>query len=249
MARTGAGASRPARRVRFWSLAAVGLVSVVWLSGPKPACAVAAVTLVGIGVARRARARQRAQLLRAAVVELARAIASELRSGRAATAAVEVAVASAAEPLQAVMGVVADVARRGDLVDVGEAVDEVIARAPDDVVASVGGLRALRACLAVASTSGAVLAPAVDRVADALQDEIELDRALAGSLAAPRATVRLLAALPIFGMSLGSVIGADPLQFLIGSPAGLACAVGALFLDAAGIAWAARIAHKAARIG
>ncbi|MGH8890557.1 MAG: type II secretion system F family protein, partial [Acidothermaceae bacterium] len=199
--------------------------------------------------ARRASARRRAQALRREVVELAHAVAGELRSGRPASVAFGVGIESAGDPLRMLMAPVAELTRRGDLIDVCDAIDAVVARVPASVRESVEGLRRLAACLRVASSSGATLAPTVDRVADALQDEIELDRALAGSLAAPRATVRLLAALPVLGLLLGAAIGADPLRFLVGSGSGLGCTLVALSFDVAGVAWARRIARRAARIG
>jgi len=240
----------PRRRVGFSGFSAAGCVVVVLLLfGLELGIVGALLGAAGLVAARRARARRLAHALRSGVVELARAVAGELRSGCSASVAFRTGIDSAGESLRVFMAPVADLARRGDLIDVCDAIDTVVATGSASICAPIEGLRRLSACLRVASSSGATLAATVDRVADALQDEIDLDRCLAGSLAAPRATVRLLGALPVLGLLLGTAIGADPLRFLIGSRAGLTCALAALSFDLAGVAWARRIAHRAAEIG
>ncbi len=105
------------------------------------------------------------------------------------------------------------------------------------------------ACWRVAAASGAALAPAIDRVADALQDEIDLGREVTSIMAGPRATVHVLAGLPLIGLLLGTAIGARPIDFLFGSAPGVGCLFGAVVFDALGVAWARRIARRAARLG
>src|SRR5450432_97614 len=89
------------------------------------------------------------------------------------------------------------VGRRGDIADLANAV-ALVATNP-----GCAGLRRVAACWRVAAASGAALAPAIDRVADALQDEIDLGRDVTSTLAGPRATAHLLAGLPIIGLLLG----------------------------------------------
>lgn len=211
------------------------------------AVAVGVLCVVGAGAygSSRAAARRRERDARITVIEFCRAISAELRAGRAANAAFCAAAATAAESLREVMSSAVEVAARGDPAELAEAIDATSARAP----ATFGGLHHVAACWRVVSSSGAMLAPAIDRIGDALHDEAELERALAGSLAAPRATVRILACLPIIGLLLGTAVGAHPLRFLFGSPAGVACLVVAIAFDAAGIWWAQRIAARAARLG
>ncbi len=55
-------------------------------------------------------------------------------------------------------------------------------------------------------------------------------------MAGPRATVHVLAGLPVIGLLLGTAIGARPIDFLFGSALGVGCVVGAVVLDA----WALR---------
>src|SRR5450631_185473 len=207
------------------------------------ALAVIAVVTVGVAIAGRTR---RAKLLdetRAAMVDLCRAMAAELRAGQplagAFTAAARGAPLSVAEALRPAVAV----SRRGDAADLAEVL-RAAARAP-----GCAGLRSIAACWQVATSSGSTLAPAIDRVGDALQDDIDLRRDVGSLLAGPRTTMRLLAVLPAVGLLLGTAIGARPLSFLVSSPAGWGCLIGALLFDAAGIGWSRRIAARAARVG
>ncbi len=99
----------------------------------------------------------------------------------------------------------------------------------------------------LATRHGVVLADAVDGLrADVAARR---DRALRvdATLAGPRATAVILAALPAFGVLLGSGFGADPLGVLFrGGLGGALCLAGAVFL-AAGLLWTDAIAGGAAR--
>jgi tight adherence protein B len=106
-------------------------------------------------------------------------------------------------------------------------------------------LARLAACWQVSASSGAGLARAVDRLAHTLQAEEAQRRELAAQLAGPRATARLLAVLPAFGLLLGAGLGADPLHVLLATPYGLACLTVGLTLNVAGVLWTERIAHAA----
>jgi tight adherence protein B len=170
-------------------------------------------------------------------------MAAELRAGRASAEAFAAAVQAGPGRLSIALQSAVAVGRRGDNGDLADAVARVA------VTPGCDGLRAVVACWRVAAASGAALAPAIDRVADALQDEIDLSREVASIMAGPRATVHVLAGLPVIGLLLGTAIGARPINFLFGSALGVGCVVGAVVLDALGIAWSRRIAHRAARLG
>ncbi len=180
---------------------------------------------------------------RTAIVDLCRALAAELRSGRTPSDAFGAAVQASSIPLAALLQSAVVVGCRGDSGDLADAVAQV-AGTP-----GCEGLRLVVACWRVAAASGAALAPAIDRVADALQDEIDLGREVTSIMAGPRATVHVLAGLPVIGLLLGTAIGARPIDFLLGSVPGAGCVLGAVLLDALGIAWARRIARRAARLG
>ncbi len=88
-------------------------------------------------------------------------------------------------------------------------------------------------------------APAADLVERIEADARAADRARASAAAqaaGARATAVLLAALPAGGIALGYGIGADPLAVLLHTPLGAACALGAMLLQVAGLAWADRLA-------
>lgn len=234
----GGGSTKPLARKGILSAGAVAaLVALVGLTTAVLAGLAGAVVAV---VVTRARARRAQEATRAGVVELLRAVAGELRSGRAAGAAFAAAVESAEPGLRAAIAPLVDVAARGDAGELAAAM-----RVAASSSRALAGLSRFAACWQVAARSGAALAPAVDRVADALHDEIAFASSLAASLAAPRATVRLLAALPVLGLALGGAIGARPVSFLLGTPAGLCCLAVAVGFDAAGVGWARRIARKA----
>lgn len=180
---------------------------------------------------------------RTSLVDLCRAMAAELRAGRASADAFDAAVQAGPTSLRALLSPAAAVGRRGDSGDLADAV----ARAA--TTPGCDGLRSIAACWRVAAASGAALAPAIDRVADALQDEIDLQREVTSIMAGPRATVQVLAGLPVIGVLLGTAIGARPVDFLFGSVPGVGCLLGAVVLDALGVAWARRIARRAAQLG
>jgi tight adherence protein B len=191
----------------------------------------------------RARGRQRVEATRSAVIEMCRAAAAELRAGQPAGAALtaggQLLPGAAREALAPAFAA----ARQGAE---GELAELLIAAAD---APGLAGLRRLAACWGVAATAGAALAPALERIAEGLQDERDVTRDIATALAGPRATVRLLAALPVVGLLLGVAVGAHPVAFLVGNQLGWCCLIGAAALDLAGLSWARRIAASAARPG
>ena len=93
-------------------------------------------------------------------------------------------------------------------------------------------------------------APAADLVERIESDARAADRSratAAAQAAGAQATALLLAALPIGGIALGYGIGVDPLQVLLHTPLGAACAVGAVLLQCGGLVWADRLSNGPAR--
>ncbi len=105
-------------------------------------------------------------------------------------------------------------------------------------------LASAAACWSVAATQGAGLADSLDRLVTQDRRAEEVRRQLEAHLAAPRATARMLALLPAFGLLLGMAVGGDPLGWLLGTPLGLACMVLGLSLVVAGLTWASRIVAR-----
>ncbi|SOB83214.1 type II secretion system F family protein [Streptomyces sp. 1331.2] len=223
----------------------VGLVAGQATTSPVPVLAAA----LAVPPLRRWRLRRRraaeAGRRAAAVVELCAGLAGELRSG--------------ATPEQALHLVTARLAAdRDGLRRLGE---EPVARLAagrygGDVSAAFhllaelpggSGAAAIAACWRVAADSGAGLAAALDRVAEALRGERALAEEIAGELAGPRATIAVLAALPAAGLLLGAALGARPLDVLLHTPVGLGCLAAGAALEGLGVLWTARIVRSAAR--
>lgn len=105
-------------------------------------------------------------------------------------------------------------------------------------------LRALAACWEAGAVSGSGLADSVDQLARSHREAEDVRGQLDVQLAGPRATARMLALLPVFGIVMGLLLGADPLGFLMGSPIGLACLVAGIALTLIGFWWTNRISAR-----
>ncbi len=109
-------------------------------------------------------------------------------------------------------------------------------------------LRQLAACWQVAAQTGSGLASSVDQLARSSRRAEQVRGELEAQLAAPRATARLLAGLPLVGVAFGVLLGADPLGWLLGSAAGRLCLAGGVALTVAGAWWTGRIAARVERL-
>ncbi len=236
------GASRPdtfglLRRFVPSALVGAGVVVVTSQSAGRPHVLVLGVTAVGVGWAatallRRGRDRTERQARRARVVGLCDALTAELHSGAPPPVALRV-VAQEWPELEPVR----------DAADLGADVPAVLrelARRP-------GGepLTAVAAGWEVAVRSGAGLATVLDRIASSLRDDQDIRREVTASLSSPRATARMLAVLPVFGLGLGTSIGADPVGVLVASLPGALCLASGSALAIIGLFWVERIADRA----
>lgn len=105
-------------------------------------------------------------------------------------------------------------------------------------------LRQLAACWHVGTTQGAGLANTIERLAGGVKAQLELEATLNSELAAPRATGRLLALLPLVGIAMGYMLGADPLAWFIGSISGGVTFTLAVLLTCVGAVWSRRIVRR-----
>jgi len=101
--------------------------------------------------------------------------------------------------------------------------------------------RSVGACWEVAQGSGTGLAASLATLADAARETERVRAELRTGLAEPRATAVVLAALPLLGLLLGTALGADPVQWLLGSTLGRLVLLGGLALEAVGAWWSWRI--------
>ncbi|WP_435131377.1 type II secretion system F family protein [Actinacidiphila sp. bgisy144] len=216
------------------------LAAVTWSVVPVVGAAVA-VPLVRRALRDRAE-RAVAEGIAAAVSGLCGTLAGDLRAGQPPHVALAEAVQSAGWPgspeLARIAGLLLSAARFGG--DVPGALRTAARSGP-----GAQGLGAVAACWQVAVDGGAGLATALDRVAAALRAEADQREDLRAQLAGPRATAVLLALLPVFGLVLGTALGADPAEVLLHTPAGLGCLVVGALLEWAGLAWTARIIRAA----
>ena len=83
-------------------------------------------------------------------------------------------------------------------------------------------------CVSLSERSGAALATLLEHVADEFEAATDRERALDVALAGPRSTRRLLGWLPVAGLGMAQLAGANPVGVLLEDPAGrLALAAGA----------------------
>lgn len=108
------------------------------------------------------------------------------------------------------------------------------------------GLAEMGRAWRLASTTGADMADALDRVAEALFEDDAVGLVIASEAAGPRASGKIMAVLPVAGIGLGYAIGGDPLHFLTGTPYGWGCLVVGTALACAGVLWMERVADRAA---
>lgn len=167
----------------------------------------------------------------AALWEATETIAAELRAGRSADQAL-----AAAATVLPDLAPAAAVSRMGG--DVPAALRAV--RTPGSEA-----LRRLAVAWSVAGSTGAGLAVVLERIAHGIRAEERLREEVAATLAAPRATARMLAVMPLLGLALGAGVGADPLTFLLRTPYGLGCLLLGTLLAAAGVWWVERLATRA----
>jgi tight adherence protein B len=216
--------------------AGLAVALVLLTAGP-----VAAVTsVVSISVARRAvrrrRVRRRADQLSRASVDVLRALAAELAAG--------------ADPRAALAAAIGD----GATGDIGTepafaALLEAVRRGEDPTrtvpTGDVPALRDLAAAWRVCQHDGLRLAPVAVRLADVARAQATRRAEVRAALAGPRASGRLLAALPVVGVALAGAVGGSPVRFLFGTTPGGVCALAGLALDVAGTAWLSRLADRA----
>ncbi|MDO8336770.1 MAG: type II secretion system F family protein [Microcella sp.] len=145
-------------------------------------------------------------------------------------------VMAAARPADAALAALVDDLDAG--APLGLAIDRV-ARDRDD------GWRALAAAWSVATSSGAPLAPALSAFAEAVRDRAAAQRDIAVALAGPRATARIVLALPVVAIGLALLAGADILASLA-HPIGIASILAGLALGVLARAWMARMLRAAA---
>lgn len=202
----------------------------VLAAGPLPGVAAGMFAATAVHLARdhlreRGRACEWNELLAAL-----RMLARDLRSGAPPVAAAASAAAASSGPASELLIDLVAAARLG--------VDRMLPTRPGPT----GSVSAqLRSGMKLSSRHGVPWATLVEAVATDAADRVQAAGLRAAQVAGPRFSGYVLAALPLFGLALGSGMGADPLRVLLGpAPGGLLLPVGTA-LCCAGLLWSARI--------
>jgi tight adherence protein B len=178
--------------------------------------------------------RRETTLCRSAVIDLCDALATELTAGHPPGTALRHA-AGAAPPLP--LAPVLEAARTGE--DVPAALTRIAAKPGCE------GLRLLAGCWRIGVERGGLLTNAIEGLSEALRDEQSHREEVLLQLAGPRATARLLSALPVVGLAMATALGAHPLSFLLTTPPGAVCLILGCGLNALGLWWTSHLATAA----
>jgi tight adherence protein B len=220
-----------------WILAALPCVVALALVVPITvivACVIVALTLTARRRSAVASARQAVES--AALQAALTVLVGELRVGAHPIAAFETAASEVDGPVAARLSEVAARARLG--ADVGAGLRDVAAQSM-----LPGQWERLAACWQLAHAHGLAIATLM-RTAhrDVVERSRYASRVRAG-MAGARATAMILAGLPLLGIGLGELIGADPVRFLLsGGPGGWLLVIGVV-LACCGLAWSDRITN------
>jgi tight adherence protein B len=225
-----AGSGRTRRRLRpllAVPVAALAVVAAGVLAGPPGVVVATATAIAGYATVRMLRLRRRgraAASARAEVAHACRVLAGQLRVGRIPAEALRVAAddCPVLAPAAAALDLGSDPVRRW----------RADAKRPGRA-----GLLVLARAWRVSVETGAPLAPALERVSEALSADLAVERLVVGEVSAARATSKIMAALPICGIGIGYLIGGRPVQFLVSGPLGWACLLGGTLLAAVGVLW------------
>ena len=217
--------------VRPVLLAGASAALLLWLDGRRLALALIVLGCAGAAaqMVSRNRLARAADQRRAAVVEVAETLAGELRAGQPLLAALERCTETWAgfEPVAAAGRLGADV----------PAAMRRLARLP-----GAEGLAEIATAWQVSHSSGAGLSLALGQVTATARARQSTRHVVAAELASARATARLVALLPVGVLVMAAGVGGRPWQFLLASPAGLACLAAGAALAFAGLWWIDRIA-------
>jgi tight adherence protein B len=99
--------------------------------------------------------------------------------------------------------------------------------------------------LELSSQSGSSVTEALAQVADKLMTRKNQEQLIATELASTKATVFVLAGLPIIGAGMGLMLGSDSISWLLGSTAGRVCLALGLALELLGWFWIKRLLNGA----
>ena len=115
----------------------------------------------------------------------------------------------------------------------------------DSKVYKVASLASCANLLELSSQTGSSINEALTLVADKLMTRRNQEQLIATELASTKATVFVLAGLPIMGAGMGLMLGSDSISWLLGSPAGRVCLALGIGLELVGWFWIKRLPNRA----
>ncbi|AEE44978.1 type II secretion system F family protein [Cellulomonas fimi] len=128
-------------------------------------------------------------------------------------------------------------------------VDQLLGGAGRTSPGAAGRAAAAVAAGRLAAELGAPLADVLEQVARAVAADEEHETEVAAALAGPRATTRVLTLLPVAGVLLGMLLGANPVGVVLDGGLGTASAALGVVLLLGGRAWTGRLTARTARAG
>lgn len=224
---------RPPRR-RPWAFFAPVLIALAWLM-PIPV-SVAAGAMVGTVTLRRRRRtmRDRRAAESGALQSALEVLVGELRVGAHPVGAFTVAAEEVSGRVADGMRAVAARARLG--ADVAVGLDDVAVTSPLPM-----HWHRLAVCWRLAEARGLAVATLMQTAAQDIVERERFSSTVTAAMAGARTTAAMLAGLPVVGIALGELIGAEPVAFLLAPGAGGWLLVVGVLLACAGLLWSDRI--------
>lgn len=225
--------------------AAVALVAsglLAWLfAGPVAAVVVAVTAGCLYRAGGHARRRHHQARVRARAEDLLAAVAAELDAGGPPAVALHAAASGVLATARRAVAIPGGGGRPGSGWIPLDRLAAALAAAddPGDVLCAseAGSVRQLGIAYRVCTRAGARLAPVAEMLAALARSDAVRAAELSAALAGPRASGRLVAALPIAGIALGSLTGTAVLHTLLATPAGVACLLIGGLADLVGLRW------------
>lgn len=214
---------------------AVGAVLTVAMLLPVTAALAAAITVGTLMRRRRLRTARRARAAEASALQGALdVLVGELRVGAHPVAAFEIAAGEVDGPVAASLRAVAARARLG--ADVAAGIDGFAESSPLQQ-----HWRRLALYWRLAQTHGLAVATLMRAAHHDIVERERFTLRVDSGMAGARTTAAVLAGLPLLGVGLGQLIGADPLRFLLSPGAGGWLLVVGVMLGCCGLLWSDRI--------
>ena len=115
----------------------------------------------------------------------------------------------------------------------------------DSVNYNIPSIASCANLLELSSQSGGSINEALTQVAEKLMSRRTQEQLIATELASTKATVYVLAGLPIIGAGMGLILGSDSISWLLGSTTGRVCLVAGIGLELVGWFWIKRLLNRA----